>query len=199
MNPKLTVIGVIGSGKETHSKLSVPLGKWIAQNDFHLINGAGAGTMTAVAKAFTEVPNRKGLSLGIIPSKDFCDTSENRKNYSNPLNYPNPYIEIPIRTHLPLSSNQGLETGSRNHIVVLTADIVVALPGASGTRSEIQLSLDYKKPLIVLDPVDCWAEFKSSSAIFVKNIQESIEEIKKLIRGGPLIIGIFTGLLSPGL
>lgn len=182
MDPKLSIIGVIGSGGETHSELSVPLGKWIAENDFHLINGAGAGTMTAVAKAFTEVPDRKGLSLGIVPSNDFCDTPENRKNHSNPLNYPNPYIEIPIKTHLPLSGSQGLETGSRNHIVVLTANIVVALPGTSGTRSEIQLCLDYKKPLIILDPVGCWKEFKNSSALFVQNVREATIEIKNLLK-----------------
>jgi uncharacterized protein (TIGR00725 family) len=179
MNTNLLIIGVIGSGEKPYLELSSPLGQWIAKNGFHLVNGGGAGTMIAVAKAFTEVPQRKGLSVGIAPSGDFCNTPEKRSIYSNPLNYPNPYIEIPIRTHLPLSENQGLKTSSRNHIVVLTAEIIVALPGTSGTRSEIQLCLDYKKPLIILDPVGCWAEFKNSSARFVQNVQEAAIEIKK--------------------
>ena len=94
----------------------------------------------------------------------------------------NPYIEIPIRTHLPLSGSHGLETGSRNHIIVLTANIIIALAGNLGTRSEIQLCLDYKKPLVILDSTDCWKEFKYSSAIFVKNLQEVSDELKKLIQ-----------------
>jgi len=182
MNANLSIIGVIGSGGKTYSELSIPLGQWIAKNDFHLINGGGSGTMTTVAKAFTEVPQRKGLSIGIAPSDNFCDTTEKRGIYSNPLNYPNPYIEIPIKTHLPLSGDQGLETGSRNHIVVLTANIIVALPGTAGTRSEIQLCLDYKKPLIILDPVACWTEFKNSSARFVQNVEEAAIEITKFFQ-----------------
>jgi len=182
MNSNRSIIGVIGSGGQAYTELSVPLGQWIAQNGFYLINGGGDGTMTAVAKAFTEVPQRKGLSIGVVPSIDFCDESEKRSVYSNPFNYPNPYIEIPIKTHLPLSGKDGLKTGSRNHIVVLTANIIVALPGASGTRSEIQLCLDYKKPLIILDPIDCWTEFKNTSARFVQNIEEATIEITKFFQ-----------------
>lgn len=182
MITNLPIIGVIGSGGKTYSELSSPLGQWIAKNEFHLINGGGAGTMTAVAKAFTEVSDRKGLSIGIVPSSDFCGTPEKRNIYSSPLNYPNSYIEIPIRTHLPFSGSHGIETNSRNHIIVLTANVIVALPGTSGTRSEIQLSLDYKKPLIILDPVGCWNEFKNSSALFVQNVQEAANEITKFLQ-----------------
>jgi uncharacterized protein (TIGR00725 family) len=182
MNANLSIIGVIGSGEKTYSEFSVPLGQWIAKNGYHLINGAGAGTMTSVARAFTGVPERKGLSLGVAPSDNFCDTPEKRNIYSNPFDYPNPYIEIPIKTHLPLSGSQGLNTGSRNHIVVLTANLIVALPGTSGTRSEIQLCLDYKKPLIILDPVDCWTEFANSSARFVQNVEEAAIEITKFFQ-----------------
>ena len=55
----LKIIGVIGSSESKFVKLCTPLGKWIAQNGYHLINGAGAGCMTAIAKAFIKVPNRK--------------------------------------------------------------------------------------------------------------------------------------------
>jgi predicted Rossmann-fold nucleotide-binding protein len=37
---------------------------------------------------------------------------------------------------------------SRNHINVLSADAVVALPGGAGTRSEIDLAKRYGIPLI---------------------------------------------------
>ena len=39
---------------------------------------------------------------------------------------------------------------SRNHLNVLTADAVVALPGGAGTRSEVELALEYRRPLM------CW-------------------------------------------
>ena len=60
----------------------------------------------------------------------------------------NQWIEIPIHTHLPLSGSRGAEQGSRNHINVLTATVIVALPGSHGTASEVQLALQYRKPLV---------------------------------------------------
>src|SRR5262249_61196178 len=61
---------------------------------------------------------------------------------------PNPWGEAPIRPHLPLSGPQGTDARSRNHINVLTADLVVALPGDDGTRSEVVLAVRYARPVI---------------------------------------------------
>lgn len=60
-----------------------------------------------------------------------------------PAGYPNPYTEIVIRTQCPLSMHPmtGTELSSRNHINILSSDIVIALPGSSGTWSEIQLAI----------------------------------------------------------
>ncbi len=57
-------------------------------------------------------------------------------------------VEIPVQTHLPLSGERGTEPLSRNHINVLTADVVVALSGDAGTLSEVQLALKYERPVI---------------------------------------------------
>ncbi len=73
-----------------------------------------------------------------------------------------------------------MDTSSRNHIIVLTADALIALPGTEGTRSEIQLALDYKKPLIIINSEGCWNEFRNWSAKFLQSAQEAIEELKKL-------------------
>lgn len=43
-------------------------------------------------------------------------------------------------THLPLSGPFGTEDRSRNHISILSSDVVVALPGGDGTSSELQLA-----------------------------------------------------------
>ena len=170
-------MGVIGSGSERHETLTIPLGRWLADQGYDLINGAGRGVMEATAKAFTETEGRTGLALGILPSNHLCNTSKNRNTYQSPIGYPNKYIDIPIRTHLHLSGSQGMEIASRNHIIILTADIVIALPGGMGTRSEIQLTLEYGNPLIILNPSSEGNEYKNSSAIVVRNIDAAFTEI----------------------
>ncbi len=57
--------------------------------------------------------------------------------------------EIVIRTHLPLSGNKGSDPLSRNHINALTSDLVVILPGGSGTLSELQLASEYGKDIMI--------------------------------------------------
>jgi len=62
--------------------------------------------------------------------------------------YPNPWVEIPVQTHLPLSGVCGTEALSRNHVNILTSDVVVALSGDAGTLSEVVLALRYQRPII---------------------------------------------------
>ena len=137
------IVGVMGSGAESHEDLAAPLGRAIAGNAWHLLTGAGRGTMTATSRAFAETEDREGLCLGVVPSQEDGDGS--------PAGYPNPWVEVVIRTHLPLSGAAGTGPFSRNHINVLSADAVVALPGSAGTWSEIELSLRYRRPLALFD------------------------------------------------
>ena len=181
MKNKRKIVAVIGSGKERHEAISAPLGKWLAEKGYHLINGGGMGVMEATTKAFSETASRAGLTFGIIPSTQICDTLEKRNRYEAPIGYPNKYIDIPIRTHLHLSSLYGTEVSSRNHIIILTADIVIALPGEEGTISETQLALEYNKPLIILNPAYAFNDHKTSSAIIVKTIDKAFQEILKKV------------------
>lgn len=97
--------------------------------------------MASVSRAFFETRNRVGLVIGVIPgSMD--------ERGSSPSGYPNPWVEIPIRTHLHKSGTEGTELASRNHINVLTADVVIALPGSWGTQSEVELAVRYRRPLV---------------------------------------------------
>ena len=96
--------------------------------------------MAAVSKSFYDTPNRRGLVIGILP----CDESlENPKD-----GYPNQWVEIPVLTHLPLSGERGMKPMSRNHINILTSDLIVALPGDAGTLSEVRLAVSYERPVI---------------------------------------------------
>eukprot|EP00730_Choanoeca_flexa_P005160 TRINITY_DN11892_c0_g2_i1.p1 TRINITY_DN11892_c0_g2~~TRINITY_DN11892_c0_g2_i1.p1 ORF type:complete len:411 (+),score=99.22 TRINITY_DN11892_c0_g2_i1:208-1440(+) len=137
------IIGVMGSGTYDYLELTEPLGRWIAKADFHLLTGGGGGTMHAVSRAFTSVNERHGASIGIVP----CSAD----NILLPKDgYPNPYVEIPIMTQLPPVAGESLL--SRNHINALTATVMIALPGAHGTASEVQHALRYNRPVCLYIP-----------------------------------------------
>jgi uncharacterized protein (TIGR00725 family) len=108
----------------------------------HLLTGGGGGVMATVSEAFCEVSGRAGSVIGVVPG------SVGSRGHERPPGYPNPWVEIAIFTHLPQSGVHGTEPLSRNHVNVLSADVVVALPGGSGTASEVTLALRYGKPIV---------------------------------------------------
>lgn len=136
---RLPIVGVMGSGSEMHRDRAERLGAWLAGQGVHLLTGGGGGVMTSVSRGFHEIPGRRGRVIGILPGSE---------QGSPKAGYPNPFVEIPIRTHLPLSGAEGESTRSRNPINILTADVIVALQGDAGTASETRLALRYEKPLI---------------------------------------------------
>lgn len=137
---RLPRVAVIGSGDDAHAERAVPLGARLAEQPVHLVTGGGGGVMAAVSRAFAEVPERVGRTIGILPAGE--------DGVRPPPGYPNPWIEIPVLTHLPLRGASGAEPMSRNHLNVLSADVVVALPGGAGTASEVALALRYGRPLV---------------------------------------------------
>lgn len=139
MKKRLPVVGVMGSGDEAHADKAGELGRWLAGQGVHLLTGAGRGVMTSVSEAFASVGGREGLVVGIVPCGDEPVTPRE--------GYPNPFIELAIFTHLSLSGITGTDPRSRNHINVLSSNVLVALPGGSGTSSEVVLALRYGKPI----------------------------------------------------
>lgn len=137
----LPIVGVMGSGSDADEARCVELGAWLATQGVHLLTGGGRGVMEAVSRGFAAVEPRQGLVIGVLPgSSDEVGAA--------PDGYPNPSVELAIRTHLPLSSTRGTDVRSRNHINILTADIVIALPGSWGTQSEVELAIRYQKPIV---------------------------------------------------
>ena len=139
---RLPIVGVMGSGRESYSDQAARLGRWLAKQDVHLLTGGGGGVMGAVSRAFYETPIRTGLVIGIVPG-DPC-----RAGLRGREGYPNPWVEIPIFTHLALSGARGTEPMSRNHINVLSSDVLIALPGGPGTASEVELAVRYERPIV---------------------------------------------------
>jgi len=98
--------------------------------------------MAAVARGFTAVTPRAGLSVGVLPAEEGASPPV------PPPGYPNPWVELPVQTHLAARGGRGGDPDSRNHLVVLSGDAVVALPGGAGTLSEVKLALDYGRPVV---------------------------------------------------
>jgi uncharacterized protein (TIGR00725 family) len=136
------VVGVMGSSTQAFEDLAEPLGRWLASAGAHLLTGGGVGTMEAVSRAFAEVRPRAGLVIGVLPA-DLPDGIAVPR-----AGYPNPFVELAIFTHLPLSGITGTDPRSRNHINILSSDVVIVLPGNEGTESEMTLAVRYGKPVI---------------------------------------------------
>ena len=144
---RLKVVGVMGSGK-IEFDVSEDAGQAIAESGHHLLTGAGGGVMLAVARAFVQSAKPRGLSLGIVRAKELPKLKQSKREWK-PNTPANDYVELTINTHLPLSGENGQDFQSRNHINVLTSDVVVVLPGGSGTRSEFDLAIQYGRPTIL--------------------------------------------------
>ena len=136
------VVGVMGSSTRAFEDLASPLGRWLASAGVHLLTGGGVGTMEAVSRAFAGVLPRAGLVVGVLPA-DLPDGIAVPR-----AGYPNPSVELAIFTHLPLSGITGTDPRSRNHINILSSDVVIVLPGNEGTESEMTLAVRYGKPVI---------------------------------------------------
>ena len=107
----------------------------------HALRSAAGWPASRATCSPAEVEERAGLVIGVLPASA-AGSSE------PPAGYPNRWVEVAIRTHLHLSGAKGTDPASRNHINVLSADVVIALPGSLGTRSEIELAIRYGKPAV---------------------------------------------------
>ena len=132
----------MGSGTERHEAFAIPLGVLLARLEVHLLTGGGLGVMEAVSQGFVSVEKRAGVCIGVLPGQ------VEEEGCGAPLGYPNPHIEVPIRTHLPGRGEEGVRLHSRNSVNIASADAVVVLPGGSGTASEARLALQFRKPVV---------------------------------------------------
>lgn len=165
------IVGVMGSGVDEYDELARGVGELLAKLEVNLLTGGGRGVMLSVSRAYTKVPRRCGICIGIIP----CLSKSERRTPK--VGYPNEFVELPIYTHLPYSGPLGKDDLSRNHINVLSCSAIVALPGGEGTASEVSLALDYEKPVIAY----------STDTSLVQNFPQAVrrattlEEVKEFL------------------
>jgi len=173
------VVAVIGSGKHADPRCA-ELGRLIAQLGFDLLTGAGRGVMEAVSRSFVETTPRAGIAIGIVPATVTpLDALERRRAapiaYTPPDGYPNRWVELAIYTHLPDSGGEGTLRTSRNHINVLSADAIVALPGQEGTESEVWLAMQYGVPVIA------FGDYRESAPPHGVALAQSIDAVREFL------------------
>lgn len=174
---RLPIIGVMGSGAEEHRGLAEPLGALVARIDCHLLTGGRTGAMEAVARGFCQIESRRGRSIGVLP--------EGAR--------PNPYVEIPIYTQLSSANDRTSADWqwSRNHVNVRSSTLVVALPGAAGTASELELAAagEYARPcLVFLGTNGSIADLSIRNGTIITEtgvavpVAEAIEDVERFVR-----------------
>ncbi len=138
-------IGVIGgaSPDPEHRRIAREVGKLIAESEAILVCGGLSGVMEAAALGAKKAG---GLTIGILPGNSPQDA--------------NPYIDIPIATGLGYS---------RNSLVAMNADILIAVGGQFGTLSEIAYGNIYEKRVI---GIGTW---NIEGVIKVETAEEAIE------------------------
>lgn len=143
---KLPIVGIFGRGAAIaagRAALARETGALVARLGAHLLTGAGYGVMEAAAEGFVAVERREGLSIGIVPRRVSGGFDEpNRTGEGRP--YPNPFVEMAILTPLPPRVTDWTHVPARNHVNVLTADAVIALPGSKGTNNELDMMAHYR-------------------------------------------------------
>jgi len=177
---RIPIIGVMGSHEDESPAYSIPVGHMVARLGCSLLTGGGRGVMTKVSEAYCETPQelRSGRVIGIIPTlpDEVC-------GFKLKEGYPNPFVEVAIISPLPVYSGQDFNTPNRNHINILTSDIVIALFGNRGTTNEIELALRFGKPVILFRPEASVADLPQTLTN-ARNIDEVeafvLEQLEKL-------------------
>ena len=116
-------IGVIGGAKPEAKfrKIAFEVGQLIAEKGAILVCGGLGGVMEAAARG---VKKAGGVSVGILPGNSPKDA--------------NRYIDIPIATGMGYS---------RNSLVVMNSDVLIAIDGEYGTLSEIAYGCVHEKKI----------------------------------------------------
>jgi len=106
------------------ARLAEEVGRAVATAGAVLISGGLGGVMEAAARGARQAG---GLSVGILPGPHHREA--------------NPFIDISIATDMG---------HARNAVVVRSSHAVIALPGESGTLSEVALALKMGIPVVGL-------------------------------------------------
>ena len=131
------------------------VGRELAHRGVTIVCGGGGGVMEAVCRG---ARSQDGHTIGIMPGRDGHDSP------------PNQWVEFPIYTGLGYT---------RNSIVVLSGQAVIAVDGAYGTLSEIAYALMHDVPIIGLDTWDF--DYHGHDADKIVRIDDPVKAVDKAI------------------
>jgi len=189
---KLSIVAVFGSGSPidaARTALAQRVGTMVAGLGAHLLTGGGYGVMAAAAQGFVDAPDRIGLSIGIIPRRSDGAFDEPGHDTSG-RTYPNSFIEIAIRTPLPPRAEDWRTTPVRNHVNVLTADAIIALPGGFGTANELEMAIEYygerhqpsaARRTVLLGPAEEFAPMQHERHVHCASLGEAENHVRRVL------------------
>lgn len=199
MLQRLPIVAVLGDGSTVppaRAALAAEIGAMVAGLGAHLLTGAGFGVMAAAAEGFIGAQGRRGLSIGIVP-RDPAGAMDAPNRSDTGALYPNPFIEIAIFTPLPPRVEDWSHTPSRNHINILTANAIVALPGRNGTRNELEMALTYRgeqaKPrearrTVLVGPMEEFPPELRDAFVRVTTAAEAEQHLVKVLAAGGFVV-----------
>lgn len=156
------VVGVMGGARASDEVLAEAerLGEAIAENGWVLLNGGrDAGVMRASARGARRAG---GLVVGVLPGRgDEAGVAEG--------------VEVAVFTGMG---------EARNHVNVLSSDVVVALPGGAGTLSEAALAVKAGTPLVLVGWDDADVPGALDGAHRVAGAGEAVERVRGIVGEG---------------
>lgn len=123
------LIAVIGGHSHNTSRdaeaFATAFGAALARRGYGVVCGGGDGIMEAACRGCVEAG---GITVGLLKfnAPEEC----------------NPFVKVAIPTSMNVASN---------NIIIWAASAVLAFEGRYGTLNEIALTLDFGKPLLLLD------------------------------------------------
>ncbi len=151
--PRKIQIAVIGDSRPSAEVTgwAEEVGRLIAQHDAVVVCGGLGGVMAAAARGAAQ---NNGTSVGILPTYEAATAA--------------PGISIAIPSGLG---------HARNMLVAASGDAVIALPGATGTLSEIALALTLGKPVTA---IRAWSHIQGVSV--AQTPQEAVQQALRVAR-----------------
>jgi len=189
---KLPIVGVFGAGTSVDAermRFARGVGAMVAGLGAHLLTGGGYGVMAAAAEGFVAVAGRPGASIGIVPRDPQGPFDQPNRDPDGRV-YPNPYVEIAIHTPLPPHVDDWRTTPARNHVNVLSADAIIALPGGVGTENELDMAAEYRgerrrpraeRRTILLGPADEFAPNHRELFVHLATLEEAERHLRRVL------------------
>jgi uncharacterized protein (TIGR00725 family) len=156
------VIGIIGESEFSHAAneaLAEETGRLIAAGGHVLVCGGLSGVMEAACRG---ARSAGGQTIGILPGTDRAEA--------------NPYVSVPVPTGLGQM---------RNVVIVLTADVLIAIGGGYGTLSEIGYALRCGKPVIGLGTWEAKRAGQRAPITVVETPQEALDAVDEILTTRP--------------